>query len=251
MNGLIPVQRPDKNGVMVTRWVKPVSGEKASSAIPAPSVTAVSSGVMDDLEWHLGNYDVADTESAEVLLRHVPEMGDTAKEFVQSFSDQAGASDLVFNIADVVDEVYGSASTVPVEHRGTVIMNYMGIIPEYFEGKDNDGVYAAHFAHIVFRGIGGYTATEPWSDDEKRVYKEAAAITEAIFPVPSTRGHTHAGYRSADRKVDLESRESVDILMNNISHLDMISSELMLRKTFDAEIVRQVAAAGVLADGTL
>jgi hypothetical protein len=37
-NNLIPVQRPDKNGVMVTRWVKPDYKSSLARSVPAPNV---------------------------------------------------------------------------------------------------------------------------------------------------------------------------------------------------------------------
>lgn len=254
MSNLIPVQRRDKNGHLVTRWVKPTEQSKSASKIPAPA-RATEYASEESLGWvaaHCTSYSF-DGELFEVQLpeamRNMPK--EYAEKFASDFEEEAGASDLAYDIAEVTIKVFGPDSTVPTENRAAVLSNYMSIIPEYYEGKNNEGTDAAHFARIVFEGVKGYEQSELYSNDERVAIKAAVEIVETIFPVPREEGYSNDGFIVRDQKVHLANDESVRLLIENVGNIDRIKEALMSRKTFDPSVVAEIIDNGVLADGSL
>jgi hypothetical protein len=253
MSELVPEQRRDRNGHLVTRWVKPDSKTTGAKVIPTPVVqTAVSESTIQSLNDHIDTFSLDDAECAPVLQRNLLKMGPHAEAFMDLFEFHAGASDLFYDIADVTEIIYGEHSTVKEQHRGTVLMNFMEILPPYFDGKDEEGVEAAHFTMILFAGIDGYGATEPYTEREKTAFTAAAAVIENIRPLPRDDGSLeNIGFKPGDPKVQLADRRSVDILLAHAEIADLIGAELMSRQTFHPDIVQQVAAHGVMRDGSL
>jgi hypothetical protein len=253
MSELVPEQRPDKNGHLVTRWVKPVGKTTGAKVIPTPVVpAAVSESTIQSLNDHIDSFSLEDAECAAVLKRNLLKMGPHAEAFMDLFEFHAGASDLFYDIADVTETIYGAHSTVKEQHRGTVLMNFMEILPPYFDGKDEDGIEAAHFTMVLFAGINGYEATEPYTERERAAFTEAAAVVENIRPLPEDdRGLELLGFKPGPPKVQLADRRSVDILLEHAETADLIGTELMKRQTFHPDIVQQVATHGVMRDGSL
>ena len=252
MNGLVAEKRLNKNGVMVTRWVKPSSGASPSKALPAPQSgpDKATTAALAELEDLFDQYGFESLDYKKTLRKNMRNMGSDAKAFMERLWDHT-ASDLIYDIADVTDTIYGINSVVPHEHRTTVLMNFMDIIPEYFEGKDNEGVHAAHFAAILFRGIDGYSRTEPFTEDERLGYKAAATVTEAVFPNQTTKDPESKGFYIENQQVHLLDRESAEVLVRNAASATVIADHLIKRNTFRAEAVQQFAEAGALGDGTL
>jgi hypothetical protein len=193
-----------------------------------------------------------DDNVAGVLRENLKKMGPYAEAFVDGMDKHAGASTLFYDIATVTKWVYGPESIVKEQYRGTVITNFMGIIPPYHEGKDEEGVEAAHFAAIVFNGIDGYNATDPYTEDEKTAFTVAAAVTEYIRPLTGDdRGLESMGFHSRNHHVELLDRRSVDILFENVDTADLLGAELMKRGTFNAGVLEEIIKHGVLRDGSL
>lgn len=253
MSELVPEQRPDKNGNLVTRWVKPDQKAGPAKAIPTPvAPPAVSESTIQSLDDHLNNFSLDDAECAEILKKNLLKMGPHAEAFMDLFEFHAGASDLFYDIADVTEVIYGDGSTVKEQHRGTVLLNFMSIIPPYFDGKDGEGVEAAHFTAILFSGIDGYSATKPYTDDEKTTFTAAAAVIENVRPLPrDERGMELLGFKPGDLKVQLADRRTVDILLEHADTADLLGAELMKRGTFNADILEEIVRNGVLRDGSL
>lgn len=252
MNGLVAEKRLNKNGVMVTRWVKPSSGSSHSKALPAPQPgpDKVVSAALSDLEDLFDQYSFDSLDYKKMLRKNIRSMGNDSKAFMERLWAHT-ASDLIYDIADVTDAIYGIDSVVPHEHRTTVLMNFMDIIPDYFEGKDNEGVHAAHFAAILFRGIDGYSRTEPFTEDERIGYKAAATVTESLFPNQLTIDPESKGFYIKNQLAHLLDRESAEVLVRNAASATVIADHLIKRRTFRAEVVQQFAEAGALGDGTL
>lgn len=253
MSELVPERRPNKNGVMVTRWVKPDGKAISGKTIPTPVVTSsVPDSVIQSLESLVNNFGMEEEKCVPILMRNVKKMGPHAEAFMDLFEFHAGASDLFYDIADVTELVYGPDSLVKEQHRGTVMMNFMSILPPYFDGKDEEGIEAAHFAAVLFRGIDGFKATEPYTDDEKTAYTVAAGVIEYVRPLPGDDQDLNSiGFRKQNSRVELLDRRSADLLLENVGDADLIGAELMKRETFHADVVQEIVKHGVLRDGSL
>lgn len=256
MTKLIPQQRPDKNGKMVTRWVKPDSVTSTLDAIPAPVASgSTQEEAINTIEMLINDFNLEESYCAPILLNGVRQMGSHAEAFMDLFEFHAGASDIFYGVADVLDSIYGDQSQVPERHRGTVLFNYMNILPPYFEGKDNDGVYAAHFTRVLFEAIDGYGATEPYTPDEIVALTAAASVVENIHPVAlDHRDLESLGFSNLSEgevKVVIADRRSVDIFLANVDTAEVLAEALMARKTFHPDVVQQFAEHGPLGSGVL
>jgi hypothetical protein len=255
MSNLIPEQRLDKNNRMVTRWVKPSSQGASASSLPAPKVAVetASEETMDRLQEFFKSYGYDEdceyfTNDLTALVAKMPR--ETAEWFGEKLTDHL-ASDLLLSITEVTNDIYGDKSKVPVQHRETVLRNYMSIIPEYVEGKDNEGVYAAHFAAIVFRGSGGYEATEPYTDNQQHAIQVASEAVEDIFPVPDPEQLEGTGFTVVNGLVELADRRSVDLIVEHADIAAGITDILKQRKTFHPDVIREIAASPSLGSGVL
>lgn len=254
MSELVAERRPDKNGVMVTRWVKPAQGTSGSKPIPAPkSNAAPTDKALKTLNDFLSGYDCDFPPYSDSLRVNVTRMGDYADEFADGVELLFGASDLVISLSEVADRIYGDDSEVPKEHRNTVMKNYVSIVPPYNEEEERVeyGTYAAYFAKIVFEGVGGYSATREYTEDQKIAYKAAALYTEAVFPRPDDGESEERGFITTDGKVRFADRKGLDALADYPLLADAIAYELSLRKVFSEEHVRSMANTGTLLRGFL
>lgn len=254
MSNLIPEQRMDKNNRLVKRWVKPSPQGGSSSSIPAPkaAVETASKETLERLHQVFSDYgfdlDCDFSHTLPPLVEKMPR--ETADWFVDKAIEHA-VSDLLYSINDVVENIYGDSSTVPVEHRETVLQNYVNIIPAYYDGKDDDGIYAAHFAAVVFRGSGGYDSTELYTDDEKHALTKASEVVESIFPVPDPKTLEGTGFKVVNNQVELTDSTSVDLLIKHAHVADGIADVLKRRKVFHPDAIREIAKSPSLSSGIL
>lgn len=66
MDNLVPERRPDKNGHMVTRWVKPKTGGSTKASTPAPTA-AVGRQIPDCPEGWIDLYHRTTPEALEAI----------------------------------------------------------------------------------------------------------------------------------------------------------------------------------------
>lgn len=254
MGNLVKEQRLDKNGKLVTRWVKPQGQGTSTSSVPAPSVAKKNDHkkALDKISQHCTSYYFEGPlfeEELPVAVRNMP--ADYAEKFAEQFEDEAGAHELGTDITERAILIFGPDSTIDPKARVTVLSNYMSIIPPFTDEKEDYGINAAHYARIVFEGINGYERDTLFSEDERVAITAAAEIVEYIFPVPRDEGYPNEGFIVEDKKVKLASDRGVQLLIENVGIIDQLKSVLMQRKTFHPDVIAEVASNGVLADGSL
>lgn len=256
MSNLSPEPRADKDGKVVTRWVRNNSSSPVK-AIPAPQVSSpvkvtASPETLADLKSFMKEYGITGRfeQSLTRMIAFMPE--DIAGKLVSDMHTDYFALGNVEAVHDMLDSVYGVLSRIDREHRATVFSNLRSIIPEYSMTDEDPEIISK--TRIVFDAIGGYSLNRPFTEDEKNAYQSAACVIVSINIQPHTDKEVlaQAGLvRNHKGRLSLAGREAVDTLLEHVKHIDSIREELMERQAFNADLIREIASGGALGKGAL
>lgn len=262
MPALKPELRYDRNGMLVTRWVK-IDDRSKQASIPAPSPVApatprASSETMQSLEEFFENFAITrEYPYAQVLRRNVALMSEgNALELVHGLWEDYNAFGNPEAVAGTLERIYGEDSPVPHAHRDTVFKNLIDIIPPYDMNWDDENDSIIEYTWVIFDATGGERDYKLFSEEDKLVYQSAACVTNHIFRVPQeapddleVTGFTRVG-KNAD-ELALDGTGAIDAMRENIGIIDQIRDSLRNRKSLHADVIREMASAGVLSEGTL
>lgn len=175
---MIPVQRPDKNGVMVTRWVKPDSSAGGSKGLPAPSrestyrLGSELSGSLNAAE--LVNVGI-DRKAIIKRANDLPEVTASALRELRekSFSQYT------------VDAIITSA----LHHRDSPeMLENIALLYNDYQYQDLDWEYGQHVAYqIISRDIRGllqypqFNGVTNFSDADENVQRHAKTLVKLMY----------------------------------------------------------------------
>lgn len=261
MTELKPELRRDVNGKLVTRWVKNTQSQDGSQTLPAPLQTLTArprranKALLDDLEGYLENYSISHSHPhADLLRSSVKKMSyDVASEFIHALWEDNSFNN-PYDVGGMIVSIYGKGSSMPEDIRDTVFKNLLDIIPHYGMNHDSDNKDIIKYTRLVFDAVDGEERTTLFTEQERDVYQSLACITNHIFRDKTDKlaGLENLGY--AEKRglgVTIDNPDSISLLMKNHHQIDMLREALMERNTLHAEVVRELADAGVLRDGTL
>jgi len=260
MPTLKPDQRLDRNGRLVTRWVR--DGAQSSFvplAIPSPGTASTTRAIketMSDLEEFFRHCQISREHSAQVLRRIVPLMSENnASELVHGLWEDFNSFGNVRAVAGMLDRIYGSDSSIPLEHRDTAFKNLIDIIPPYgmnYEDENNDII---EYTWVIFNAVGGEQHTVQFTKDEKIAYQSAACVTNHIFrgtEAPydlESYGFTRTGANNDE--LALNGAGAIDALLEGVGVIESLRDSLMERGTLHPEVIREMVASGILNEGAL
>lgn len=258
MTTLKAEQRPDRNGKMVTRWVKDTENTPSSALPSVPPVTRTepraTKATRDDLEGYLDNCRISfEHPYADILRRDIRMMSNSTAE-TMVFHLWEGTFGNDYAVGHALAEIYGRGSSVPEGHRDTVFKNLMSIIPDYGMNHDSENEDILRFTKLVFDAVDGMQTYAPYTAEDITTYQSAACITNHIFrTIAESPEDTEAAGFSGKRhaRLDLGSLDSISLLREHIAQIDRIREVLMERRSLHPDVIRAVAEAGVLRDGAL
>lgn len=261
MTNLVPVKRAKKNGVMVTKWVKPDAVSSSDSGFPVPSPVSVSprasSAMLDEYTEFFAAYDCADTDYARELASCVQKMDqDTAETLLNKMYD-GGNFRNIWDISRITCNIYGGSSLVSHAYRDVAMNNFINMVPDYGMLPNSDEEYVLDFTEATFIDVGGLDAHELYTEEQQRVYSSVAAIATHIFkspmvfePVdgPMVRGK---GFDIVNERIALTDTRGVDLMLARPEHIDILREQMMERGIFSAEVMQEMLASKAVGNGVL
>lgn len=262
MPALKPELRYDRNGMLVTRWVK-IDDRAKQASIPAPSpilpaAPRASSETKQSLEEFFENFAITrEYPYAQVLRRNVALMSEgNALELVHGLWEDYNAFGNPEAVAGTLERIYGDDSPVPQTHRDTVFKNFIDIIPPYDMNWDGENEAIIDHTWVIFDAIDGEQEYELLSEEAKLVYQSAACVTNHIFRVPEeapddleVTGFTRVGKN--EDELALDGTGAIDALRDNLNIIEQLRDSLRHRNSLHVDVIREMASAGVLSEGTL
>lgn len=265
MTNLVPEQRPDSNGKVVTRWVLPGSGPSSAPSIPAPR-SFVDESEDEELctpetlrAFHgfLKSRNELGWSYASPLLAHVSLMPDSlADDLMNEMYGNSSFSPLN-KVAMAVRQIYDEYSMIAPSRRATVLRNLMSVVPAQ-DMLQNSTLTEnlVDFGRGVFGDVDGYMTDYLFSEDESRVFASVAAVAAHIYGDPDSSylevKELHPlGFADVNGRVGLLSRRSVDLLLPHAGKIDVLRDELQKRGTLHPDVVQVVIEGGVFREGSL
>lgn len=230
---LIPVQRPDKNGVMVTRWVTPEdAAQQKASRIPSPEVEARRAKVRA-IRDQIFQYDSGGDSLAEevktiaILEKAVPDVLDRVVAAAQSDSDMRENVITVLNFQPFKD--------MPKELiRG--FFNNMLLIQPFTKKvmvevlKESDGDY---MRDEMFR-------MEKTVADMKRASGYVKPATTKAMVLVSMMTGLHERFDTDPAKMYPMVKDNIDFIAEHIDEVEDILPMLRERRTFDRKVIQEL-----------
>lgn len=181
---LIPVQRPDKNGHMVTRWVRPDTQSSAGKAIPAvkqdkphgiKELKSLLTATIDN-----NAYEDTNLKPKTALFKHMASLSDsTLDSYLNAIKHHPTkyCSDLLLSVLNNGDDDQKAQYVLAV----TMLDNQ--IDPEWGDGIG--GTYAYHSATQVLKGLymyewSGFRPPEDITDKSDPAVHQARALITVI-----------------------------------------------------------------------
>lgn len=266
MPALIPVQRFDRNGRLVTRWVKSNSDTRKTVLPIPPSVIASSPRASDatkrDLEDYFENFAVTERYPyRDSLRRNVALMSeDNASELVHGLWEGYSAFADPETVAGTLERIYGESSPISEAHRDTVFQNLIEIVPDYAMNWDSDNDGILKYTWVIFDAVGGEQTTRLFNDEDKIVYQSAACITNHIFKEleGSSDELKLMGFDRPDGSIDegqdslvLDGTAALEALRENIDYIATLRDALRHRNSLHVDVIKEIVGAGVLGEGVL
>lgn len=262
MPNLTPELRPDRDGKLVTRWVKSdAQGQQVTIPAPFPAAATTPRArkeTMGDLEEFFRNFQISRKYPyAQVLRRNVALMSEgNASELVHGLWEDFNCFGNPEAVAGTLERIYGEESVVPEAHRDIVFKNLVDIIPPYGMNYDDENNDILEYTWVIFDAVGGKQTTAAFTEEDKIVYQSAACVTNHIFKVPSEapddlegNGFTRVG--ANEDELALGGTGAIDALRENINIIQPLRESLMERRTFHPEIIQEMANTGILGEGVL
>ena len=258
MDNLKAELRPDKNGKLVTRWVKHTAAPQSPALSVAPVVARTeplaTKATRQGLEDYLENCRItSEHPHADYLRSSIQRMSDSAAEkLVHGLWEGDFGND--YGISHMLAEYYGKGSGLPEQIRDTVFKNFVDIVPHYGMNLNSENDDIVRNTRIIFEAVGGPDRSIPFTANEIAVYQTVACITNEIFRTPAdTRDNIESVGFIGDRfgAFTINGLESIDILMDNVDQIDALRDVFLDRKTLHPDFVRDIAQGNALRDGTL
>ena len=134
MNNLTPEQRPDKNGTVVTRWVKPAdAGKSAGLKLPAPTATTAHPATYSrvrfdaDVSAVIGDRKYSDDDYTKFIDRASDEELKYVYDAIMGNTDR---SDMLSQISGIMDDAV----------EGDVAMAFIATYDQHPDMDDNEVV---------------------------------------------------------------------------------------------------------------
>ena len=262
MNELVPEKRADKNGVVITRWVKPgrdsAAGSRHLPLPPAiPSTLPADNETLNEYAEFFAYYNCADTTYARELHRLVEKMTKPTAERLLNHMYDGGNFGNIWDINGIVRGIYGDQSTVDPQYRDVVLNNFISMVPDYGMLPDSDEEYVLDFSNNLFKDVGGMASTALFSEAQQRAYASVVAIATDIFKSPKMFSEeeistaTSRGFDVKNSRIALSDMRGVNLLVDHPDKIDLMREQLLSRKTFVYEVIREMLPAGAVGNGVL
>jgi hypothetical protein len=255
MSNLTPEARPDRTGKVVIRWVRPQEGKSRAASIPAPAVALsarAESDTLDDLDDFLNEFGMNKWARDQPLHENVSRMSaELSEHLMHEFRTNPAVYSEVTDVSDLLDQIYGSFSTVPTENQDTVMRNLMDITPGIDITGDSENPCIIEATRAVHKAVGGFSRDTPYTDEEKTLFRSASFIVMRIKQDTLIHEMNGTGVAYFDDYLALDNTDAIEELSQHFDQIETLRERVAEHGTFTATIVRQIAGAGALWEGAL
>lgn len=215
---------------------------------------------MRDLWDYLDNYGISGRyPHRESLLENVCRMSEeNAAALTHGLWEGYNVFTNPESLAGTLERIYGEGSPIPIAHRDMVFRNLISIAPDYAMNWDSENEELLAYTWVVFDAVGGEEITEEFSDEDRIVYQSAVCITNHIFKEPRDGDLKQIGFARPENRIEenpeaftLDGTEALEELRRNIKGIEYLRDALRNRYSLHADVIREIASAGVLGEGTL
>lgn len=255
MSNLVPVKRPDKNGKLAIRWVRPEDTTTPAVVFPAPASVLsqrAESDTLDDLDDLLVEFGANKWSRTQPLRQNVSRMSAEQSQYlIQEFHGNPAVYAEIASVSRLLDEIYGDDSAVPVQTRDTVMRNFMDITPGYDITGDSENDCIIEATRAVHKAVGGFNRDTPYTEDEKPVLQSASFIVMRIKQDKLIHEMSGTGISHVDDYIELDDIESIEELSKHVEQLEILRERVADSGVFTADMIHKIADAGVLWEGAL
>lgn len=253
-SNLIAVQRPDKNGHVVTRWVRPDSATGTSRNIPAvkSATTPTAFDTVKELcltALREGEYEDTTISSEDELLQHLEVLrGKTLDNYLAAIEEEPDS----FHEHHLLSVLHNKDSKVTANNVLRVIRMDRDIDPAWsFSGKG--GTYAYGSAKEVIAGLGmyrwsGFVPPEDLTDDSDPTVKKALALANVAMQLWDS-GQIEEPYENT---ICIQDGNLVSLILERPDDADEIAETASVIESVDGNRIREAMnAASGLRSGVL
>jgi hypothetical protein len=231
---LIPESRPDRNGKLVTRWVRPEdASEKKAKRIPSADSAVRKAKVQNALDAIFPDPRMIGNEAAvkRTLSDFQKIMPDVLERIVEAVQQD---DDVAENLRIMIEgESLNSASAFPrmTFERALYIYPYTKKMMELLHpGTDPDWTRDVMFRmEKIIQDMAVVSIT-------KGNVGKAAIMTSIFYDM-------HEDYTADPRELWLRQEDDIRYIANNLEAVEGIAPELMKRKAFDRATIAELLSA--------
>ena len=229
-NSLVPIRRPDKNGRMVTRWVRSWEVESSALNVPAPVILSPSGRDTEKMRSELS--DALGGSAYEDAVGNITNnldnlTGKTLEVLIDSYrADERGKDALGLWVSK-----YGNRNNG--EFGEQMIREMTTYRPAFSSDADPNFIEHAVSALGEYKQLprtGDYSSVEP-------------ELQEFIHGLMSITEHLHSEWFDQDEDSVphiIQNKELVALIFEHPEQVEMVRAAMIERKTEDADIIREV-----------
>lgn len=242
MNSLIPEQRPDKNGNIVTRWVKSLTGQKPRKLLPAPVSAPVDLLKLEAIETLMTQFfPYIEDRHGKDLRPNVEFMLENLPYLVDRIADGEVSVNEVSYWRSILQREKLHAGT-PEEHDD-VVERYrrkrelIPVVERLTKGIDENGWRGAPYLRKFIGAVERVSEQMPAEEWDSKF----EALTTACFLTENHVGEwTETEVELYDLSyADLSSK--VDYILVNREQVNEVLPELLKRGSCDFQIIKDMA----------
>lgn len=237
---LVPEQRPDKNGKVVTRHVRSLTNQQAARVpLPAPSVQAGNAAKQRAKDAAGSIYTIA-YESSEQALKNLEYLAAEQPHFLDRILKQSGSSPVLQKLwqrgvknGDMEKWFQTDFGSTVLERDLAIYPLCVDLIPATGDNGNNPGL-TIEYTHKVESSV------RRFSDDAGPLTQSMCkaltiiGITRGVYAEYGAKWEANKGYSFSQSMVEAE------YIARNIDRVEPIAAELVRRGNYDVDFVESL-----------